>query len=386
MRHRRFARDDVARSGGYSTARADDAATAGIPATRRCAIRRVEKGTIDMLRSALCLFILASSASSMPQAKPEIAPRVRTRIDYRARPFVDLHFWVRTLASRTDALPELPGLQSAVDTARALDADFKTPLAWDIVEGAVGSFASAREAVEGFKRLPEDFSPSGGKRIELRKRTVQLAEALAALEPAFLEKIWPEHQRAIEAANATFGELLTPKESVALEFLTKNLGFTDDGQRLPVYLVFQAPPPGAITHRDEKERGVCFVGVDGLSGSLLVETLLHELTHAFDVNDKGESVLALLRKQLEAHGITRRDRAWRDVPHTLMFVQAGETVRRVLAPAHVHYGESQGYYKKVAAIAELELPIWKAHLDGQKTREQALEEIVAGAVTPKKAK
>ncbi len=340
-----------------------------------------------MLRLVLCLFVLASTAIATQQAKPAIAPQVRTRIDYRARPFVDLHFWVRTLASRTDAPPELAGLQHAVDTARALDADFRTPLAWSVIEGAVGTFATAHDAVEGFKQLPESFSlPGGGKPIELRKHALELAEALAALEPAFLERIWPEHLRAIDAANATFGELLTPKESVALEFLTKSLGFTDDGQLLPVFLVFQAPAPGAITHRDEKERGVCFVGVDGLSGSLLVETLLHELTHAFDVNDKGESVLARLRKHLEAKGISRRDRAWRDVPHTLMFVQAGETVRRVLAPAHVHYGESQGYYKKVAAVAELELPVWKAHLDGQKTLEQALEEIVAGAAAPARAK
>ena len=122
----------------------------------------------------------------------------------------------------------------------------------------------------------------------------------------------PEHERAIDAARQQIGELFTPKESVVLDFHTRSLGFTDDGKLLPVYLVFEEPFPGSVTQRDDSGRGVCFVSVHGTSGTLLVETMVHELTHAFDVADQGESVLAKLRKLLEAKGVTPRDREYRD--------------------------------------------------------------------------
>jgi hypothetical protein len=88
-------------------------------------------------------------------------------------------------------------------------------------------------------------------------------------------------------------------------------------------------------------------------------------------------VLDLLRARLEKAGFTRRDKEWREVPHTLMFVQAGETIRRVVDPKHEPYGVVAKYYDKVRPIADVEIPAWTAYLDGKTTREEAVEKILA---------
>lgn len=47
-----------------------------------------------------------------------------------------------------------------------------------------------------------------------------------------------------------------------------------------------------------------------------------------------------MRQGLDAAGMPAGDRGHRDLPHTVMFVQAAETVRGTLDPEHVHYGEA----------------------------------------------
>src|SRR5262249_5719848 len=153
-----------------------------------------------------------------------------------------------------------------------------------------------------------------------------LARALASGEAAFRERVWPEHERAIAGARELLERVLAPKEAAALEYLRTSLGLDEQALAVPVYLVADAPPPRAVTQRDDAGRGVCFVGVRGAEGTQLVESVLHEATHALDVAQSRGGVLADLRRRLAAAGLQRTDRELRDVPHTLMFVQAGETV------------------------------------------------------------
>jgi hypothetical protein len=67
-----------------------------------------------------------------------------------------------------------------------------------------------------------------------------------------------------------------------------------------------------------------------------------------------------------------------DFVHTLMFVQAAGTVRRVLDPGHKDYGDVDGYYAKVPRAAAVVVPAWRDYLDGKISREAAVEKIVAG--------
>jgi hypothetical protein len=77
-----------------------------------------------------------------------------------------------------------------------------------------------------------------------------------------------------------------------------------------------------------------------------------------------------------------------DFVHTVMFVQAAGTVRRVLDPSHKDYGDVRGYYARVGRAATVVVPAWRGYLDGKSTREEALTKIVAGfsAGLPKKEK
>jgi hypothetical protein len=94
-------------------------------------------------------------------------------------------------------------------------------------------------------------------------------------------------------------------------------------------------------------------------------------------------VLPILRRKLIAAGIPQADRLFRDVPHTLMFVQAGETIRRVVDPAHKHYGDVYGYYAKVPRATEAVRPAWEAHLRGELAQDAALDRIVETALKSK---
>jgi hypothetical protein len=301
------------------------------------------------------------------------------RLEFATRPFLDLYFHVRTLAASKDPVPELAGYAAAVGEARALDAELGGILGWGLFEGLLSDCSSAKEASAALAGVDESVSLRSGKTVELRAAALRLAAALEKAEPAFQERVWPEHQRAIEAARARIAQGFSGKEGECLAYVAKSLGLSLEARAIQVRLVHELPSPGAVTQR-APGGGVCFVGVKAFEGTQLLESILHEATHVLDLaTPAAASALDTLRARLEQGGLTRADREWRDVPHTLMFVQAGETIRRLVDGKHEHYGAS-GYYAKVRAVADIELAAWKEHLDGKATRAEALERIVAGVL------
>jgi hypothetical protein len=223
--------------------------------------------------------------------------------------------------------------------------------------------------------------------VNLRAGGARIAAALALAEPAFLARepgaeTWSAHAASIAAARARWDEHVAPKERELLRYHLESLGMADPGLAIPVYLVAAAPQPGAVTHLDDQGRGVCFVSVgekSGTAGSQLFETVLHEATHALDVASQ-TSVLGDLRRALEAVGVGPRERAFRDLPHTLMFVQAAESVRRQVDPGHQDYGDVSGYYGRVPR-SELVRGFWRDHLGGKLSRAEAVAGIVEGVKT-----
>ena len=372
-----------------------------------------------------------SATSSDPGTANGSAPAAM-RFEIATKPFVDLHFYVRSLAASKAPRPEVadvPGLAEAVQAARDLDAELQSPLAWGYVEGLLGDCATAREGTLAMAKTRKTVEMLGAKNIELRTGAMKLAAALEKAEPAFLEKVWPAHKKAIAEAKERITKGFDGKEGACLADVAKHLGLPSGERTIPVRLVYEEPFPGAVTHRKPGGGGVCFVSVKDVEGTQLLESVLHEATHALDVlgrpapgeekarespSEKGAekdpeegsdggtekppkkaseepaepvderaaenpelSVLDLLRARLERAGFSRRDPEWRNVPHTLMFVQAGETIRRIVDPKHEHYGVTAKYYDKVRAIADVELAAWTAYLDGKTSREAALEKILA---------
>jgi len=146
----------------------------------------------------------------------------------------------------------------------------------------------------------------------------------------------------------------------------------------PVFLVTECHPPGASTYFLRGGAPATVLGLAGLERpGLLEETTLHESTHGFDLAVRGgASAFETLRELLEARGVERSDPRYHDVPHTLMFVQAEETIRRLYDPRHVAYGDATDLYQRIGEAAVVERRIWERYLDGELDRDQALRQIV----------
>lgn len=317
--------------------------------------------------------------------RPGAETSAPTRLVFEVTPAVDLFFHVRTLAA--DASASVPAeFAPAVEAVRALDKELGGfSLAWGPVEGLLPGCKGAADVEAAFARAPETFELRPGQNVGLRAGALRIAAALKAVEPAFLTGTWPAHERAIQAARARLAQGFEPKEAACLAYHMKSLGMSDPELAIPVYLTMSAPFPGAVTHRGEGGRGVCFVAIEGpvdMQGSLLFETVLHEATHALDVASEA-SVLEDLREALGAAGLTPRERAFRDVPHTLMFVQAAESIRRTVVPDHVDYGVASDYYARIGPSAESVRELWHDHLEEKLTRAEAVAEIVRAVAPPK---
>lgn len=325
------------------------------------------------LRSIVSGIVLTVVFTAALTAPP---PAEAAAVELRASPLVDLYYLVRAVADTTAAAPELTGLDEAVAEARLMQASLRGPLRWGLIEGRLAACDSAGQAVTAFEALPESMSVAGDRPVPLRAGAVRLARCLATMEPEFRSVVWPRHERDISEARAGLEATFTPKAEDCFRFIEASFGMQPPPAPVPVYLVAESPAPHGFTHRG-RGGAVCFIGVRGTPLPLLTETVLHEATHALSVANE-KSLLTDLGDRLTKAGIEARDKRHRDAIHTLYFIQAGETVRRLIDPSHRDYGDTMGYYAKVRPIAEVERPVWKAYLDGKITAEEALRQIVVG--------
>lgn len=327
---------------------------------------------------SLALVLVAHQAAAQTTTAPATQADVPAqRITWQVNPLLDLHFLMRSVADGAAEKPDLVDISTVVAGVSEIEKDIGGPLAWGLLEGALANAETAEQAAGFAQRLPQEFNLPSGASIDLRANMTRLAELYAKVEPEFLEKTWPQHQASIDAVKQRLAADLEPRLEDCFNDLTGRLKMGYSGRAIPVFLVAYAPFPQGFTHRS---RGgpVCIVGVDGLDSSLLYEVILHEATHALDVATSNQpTVLNELRRQLAGAGIGPRSPAMRNVVHTLFFVQAGETVRRVIDPNHKHYGDSAGYYAKVPNEAAAVRSAWIDHLDGKTSRDEAIDAIVS---------
>lgn len=298
-----------------------------------------------------------------------------TEIVFETSPAIDFYFHVRAVAAsggKTTVSAFGPAVEQAKELDRALGGSF---LAWGSVEGLLPGCKSAADLQRVFASAPETIELRTGAKVPLRERATKLADALVTAEPTFLET-WKRREPRIVAARAGWEATVGPKARELLDFHMKSLGMADPRLSIPVHLVLDAPFPGAVTHRDARGEGVCFVAVGGAPPTQLYETILHEATHALDIASRDESALGQVRKLMTTAGIDARDRLARDLPHTLMFVQSAESIRRIIDPAHKDYGEVSKYYERSGPSAEAVRGFWRDHLDGKLERDDALAKMV----------
>jgi hypothetical protein len=323
----------------------------------------------------IAALVLSVVACAEPGCRQEERTSSGVRVEIVVEPFIDLWFSVRAMGSSREPIdvPEL--LKPAADAARALDQELGGALAWGIVEGTLRACHSAADARKAFASVPETYKTRAEKVVKLRERALNVVDELAKVETAWREKYWADDEKAIRAAQSRLATGFLAKQAACFELCAQSIGVAPPDLVISSYLVARAPAPGAITHRDDDHRGICFVSVNAAEGTQLDETVLHEATHALDLAI-ADDVFDALRERLAKADVKPDDRVMRDAPHTLMFVNAAETIRRVVDPKHVDYGDASGYYAKVQAIADVERPLWKQYLDRKITRDEALDGIV----------
>jgi len=308
-------------------------------------------------------------------APPASAPSAETHLAIRANPPVDMHYYVRYLAAQPPdtELPE--ALRPAVTAARELEQSLGGAFGWGLIEGNLAACENAKQLHAAFQRLPAELHRKDGTVLPIKPAAVRLSEALVALESEFLRGTWPAHEKALAAARESLARRLGQDAAQHVAWMCESLAIPDPKIDIPVFLVMRAPDPGGFTHRMRRGGGVCFIAVDGVTELLLCETVLHEAIHALDIaSESRPTALVELRRMLTKAGVERTSPLYRDVPHTLMFVQAGETVRRRIDANHRHYGEG-GYYDKVSEVVAAVRPAWEMYLDGKCSREDALRSI-----------
>ena len=329
------------------------------------------------------LSFVAANPAALAQAAPEPASASQpetTRFDYRVEPLVDLYHYVREQVTR-DGEPDAPAeFAAAVAAARKLREKLGTnTLAWSLLDQHLPAGRTAAELKSAFAGLPAQVRTFSGETVEIRDDAVALADALTAVESAHRQLLWPRHEAAIRAARERIEEQFRPREAECVRYMVESLGMQDPRDVVPVYLVFRSTWPEAYTIERPDGGGLVFVAVarEEHAGTLLFEIVLHEATHALDVRtNEDASVFKQIRDRLEAAGMSPRDRDFRNVPHTIMFIQAGETVRRIVSPEHRHYGVASAYYERTGRVAEVERRVWTDYLDGKLSRDEAVDTIV----------
>lgn len=320
---------------------------------------------------ALLLSVLAQA----PAAAAEAARA--THIEYRIAPLADLWCLVRRdSADPASAPPEF--LQPAVVAARALEPPAGQPPPWGLLEAALIRCEDAAALPAAFAKLPETVGEGAAQR-PLREPAQRLAEALQAAEASFRKELWPERQKALQAAQEDLQAGLGAHEAECFADVLAAFGMSDPGLALPVYLVGDEPPPGA--HTIATRGGTAsFVSIGKVQGSLLAEMVLHETIHALDrASSDQPTLLADLRQRLKQSGLAPNAAALRDVPHLLFFAEAAGTIQRRLDPAHKPYGEAFGVYARIGSVSEPVMAAWSAYRKGELGRDEAVSRLVQAA-------
>jgi hypothetical protein len=191
-----------------------------------------------------------------------------------------------------------------------------------------------------------------------------------------------DHAIAYVAAN------FAAKERECLAYLTTNLGMEDTDYRVPIFFVAETPWPGGFTLWNETRHGTVVISVEANQGSLLFEAMLHEAIHALDLETQAKgSVLEEIRDRLRKAGVAENDITMTQGTHLLVFMQAGETIKRLIDGSHRHYGDVRGVYARGALqpLMNVARPTWMAYLDNKITREKAVEQIAEGYLNARNA-
>lgn len=304
------------------------------------------------MRKCLALVLLVSGCASLHTAPPVFA--------FHDNFWLNLHHFIRAaargmpLSGDLDA-PERAAWDEGVAFYRARYAD--RDVAFDDGMVAIKNALRAYEGKNSIADAPID---------------PELRAVLQRVAPVYRRVWWPEHQRMneawIDAARPLvrdYGEALSKRVAAAY-------GVAWPSQPHPVDLSIFAGPVGAYTTTRPPHTTIASSD-PGYRGFARLEILFHEPSHPL-------AGLALQRSIAIATDAQKKSvppQLW----HAVLFYNAGELTRRVLAEHGVTYVElatERDLYKDLcgAGCRERVAAAWNRRLDGIATMDEALNALV----------
>lgn len=321
------------------------------------------------------LLLGACGATAKPPAAPEV-PAVEALtpedapIAFRRSIVADQYFWLRAKVLEGEAPPPFrDALAAMLDLREDLAAD---PTAWEDLEVPLGSLGRARELEGAYAQLPAS-RVVGTRTVPLRAHGVRLAKAMADAEADFRAGPYREHGDEIARAAKELSALLLPGMESILHAIEADMALPGSARRLVVTLVADAPYQGAFAADEDGRETASFVRVRGLSGSVLVETVLLELLHAIDeLTVRSPTAMNMLRAALARRGLSDEDVEM--VVTTVSFAEAASLVRRFVNPSHRAVGET-GIYTLYAPAPAI-VAAWDRHIADGESIDDTTEAIV----------
>lgn len=184
--------------------------------------------------------------------------------------------------------------------------------------------------------------------------------------PIYRRRWWTEHEHASNAWLRSVRELLAQHETDMASELAALLHQAWPAEPMPVDLCPYANWAGAYSTLGPVHLYVATLdsrnqGPEGL------EVIFHETSHV---------LIRTVRDAIDA-AARKRGKQTRDLWHVLLFVTAGEVVRRRF-PGYVPYGEKEGLYAKGPwkAAREAVERGWRPYLDGKRDFDAAVQATV----------
>ena len=302
-----------------------------------------------MLRRARSLFLLllVTCRTSVP------APL----FEFHSNFWLNLHHFVRAVGRGFPVNAEMSAEDRAV---------------WDRAVGVYRAEFSNRDLLfdEGMVAIKNALR-NAGESLEGVAIPADLRATLEEVAPVYRRHFWNAHDGANRAWIENVKPLLRAHGAKIAPQIAAAYGETWPREPIPVDITVTAGPNGAYTTYPPH---VTIGSMDhpGNRGLHSLEIVFHESSHQW-----GRRLSRILAESAQARG----KMIPRDLWHAVLFYNAAEITRRVLADAGIAYDAygGEGLYTALcgdgcrARVAAA----WNAHLDGSASMEEALDRLVA---------
>lgn len=357
----------------------------------------IRSGFVALLAAATALCTWGQPSSGQTQPKPGTVVMIPKKLEggsqfaLKVSPFVDMRFFVRAVNTGRAQAPAIEGFDRALAADKTV-METLPGLASGVFESDFLTCPDAAEAQRRAATLPENASFPGIKLVNLKKLGVELTEALAAIEPAYLATVWPEHQKSLDDARATLEATVIAKQRACLDSLLAGLGLTDPKTEIGVYLITAGPAPGAYTFRVGNGTA-CVIAINAgaadepaLRAMDLAETVLYQSTYALNTGVPSPSAApTALRKAIKDAALPAGDCGTRELLRAVLYANAHAAVRKVLDSNHEPVADSRGLFKDCPRAWSSARSTWDRVAAGELAPEAAAKAAVAAYVEKKPA-